>query len=280
MTLLDAVATLPVQHIALSDGATVRYRQSGLASHSGAQAAPVIVLLHGIGSGSASWMRQLMAAQHQSVRVLAWDAPGYADSTPVAAAQPVAQDYAQRLGLWLDALGVHQAHIVGHSLGCIMAASFAKLQPQRVSQLTLLAPAQGYGQADPEVRSKKLSERLHAIQTLGPQALAQQRAPLLLSPQAHADEVQLATTMMSQLNLAGYTQATHLLCNAHIANDLQQLPCPVQVACGDQDTITPPAGCQALAIRIGAHYTALPGAGHLCAVQAAGVVNPLLGLEK
>ncbi len=277
MTLLDAVAALPVHYAKLSDGATVRYRQAGVASL-GATPAPVIVLLHGIGSGSASWVRQLTAVQPQAVRVLAWDAPGYADSSPVAAAQPVAADYAQRLGLWLDALGVQQAHIVGHSLGCIMAASFAKLYPHRVSQLTLLAPAQGYGAADPDVRSKKLSERLQAIQTLGPQTLAQQRAPLLLSPHAHPDEVQLATAMMSQLNLAGYRQATHLLCNTLIATDLQQLSCPVQVACGDQDTITPPAGCQALAASIGAHYTTLPGAGHLCAVQAAGEVNQLLGL--
>ncbi len=277
MTLLEAVATLPVHHAALADGAMVRYRQAGLASHT-TSSEHVIVLLHGIGSGSASWVRQLLAAQHQAVRVLAWDAPGYADSSPVAAAQPAAQDYAQRLGLWLDALGVHQAHIVGHSLGCIMAASFAKLQPQRVSRLTLLAPAQGYGQANSALRNQKLNDRLQAIQTLGPQALAQQRAPLLLSPQAHQDEVALATTMMSQLNVAGYTQATHLLCNAHIANDLQQLPCTVQVACGDLDTITPPAGCQALATSIGAQYTALASAGHLCALQAAVAVNSLLGL--
>ena len=276
MTLLEAVAAMPVHHTKLSDGATVRYRQAGL--NSSVSAAPTIVLLHGIGSGSASWVRQLTAVQPQAVCVLAWDAPGYADSSPVAAAQPVAADYAQRLGLWLDALGVLQAHIVGHSLGCIMAASFAKLYPHRVSQLTLLAPAQGYGAADPDIRSKKLSERLGTIQTLGPQTLAQQRAPLLLSPHAHPDEVQLATGMMSQLNLAGYTQATHLLCNALIATDLLQLSCPVQVACGDLDTITPPAGCQALAASIGAHYITLSGAGHLCAVQAAGEVNQLLGL--
>ena len=151
MTLLEAVAAMPVHHTKLSDGATVRYRQAGL--NSSVSAAPTIVLLHGIGSGSASWVRQLTAVQPQAVCVLAWDAPGYADSSPVAAAQPVAADYAQRLGLWLDALGVLQAHIVGHSLGCIMAASFAKLYPHRVSQLTLLAPAQGYGAADTDIPS-------------------------------------------------------------------------------------------------------------------------------
>lgn len=42
---------------------------------------PVVVLLHGIGSGAASW---LQVAQHLAAqaRVIAWDAPGYGDSSP------------------------------------------------------------------------------------------------------------------------------------------------------------------------------------------------------
>ena len=277
MTLLDTVKALPVQHAHLSDGATVRYREAGI-SPSNADT-PVIVLLHGIGSGSASWVRQLLAAQNKPVRLLAWDAPGYADSSPVAAAQPQAADYAQRIGLWLDALHVNDVHVVGHSLGCIMAASWARLQPQRVRQLTLLAPAQGYGSATAEVRNQKQGDRLQAFASLGPQKMAQQRAPLLLSPHAHADEIALATHMMSQLQLAGYTQATHLLSNAIIANDLAQLHCPITVACGDHDTITPPHNSQALAHSIGATYISLPNAGHLCALQAAAQVNQHLGLS-
>ena len=75
------------------------FRQAGAA-------VPTHVLLHGIGSASGSWQAQLDWAQDRSdVGLLAWDAPGYGSSSPVAPAQPQAEDYAQRLWSWLDGLG-------------------------------------------------------------------------------------------------------------------------------------------------------------------------------
>ena len=43
---------------------------------------PVVVLLHGIGSGSGSWVHQIDRLS-RNFRVIAWDAPGYGDSDPV-----------------------------------------------------------------------------------------------------------------------------------------------------------------------------------------------------
>ena len=109
----------------------------------GAAAEAPLVLLHGIGSGSGSWVRQLEAFGGERA-VLAWDAPGYGHSAPVQPARPEAVDYGERLWAWLDALDLRQpVTLVGHSLGAIMAASAAGLQPARVRRLVLLAPAQG-----------------------------------------------------------------------------------------------------------------------------------------
>jgi pimeloyl-ACP methyl ester carboxylesterase len=230
-------------------------------------------------------MGQLDAAAAQNRQlVLAWDAPGYAGSTPVAGAQPQAQDYGQRLWAWLDALGIDAVQLVGHSLGCIMAAGAARLQPERVAALTLLAPAQGYARASEELRNKKRDERLQALATHGAEKLAALRGPALLSPQASADQVVLAVYMMSQLQTAGYTQATHLLANADIVADLlawrEASDAALIVACGEQDTITPAKACRALAQTLEAHYAPLGDAGHLCAVEASEMVNALLRLPS
>jgi pimeloyl-ACP methyl ester carboxylesterase len=194
--------------------------------------------------------------------------------------EPAASDYAQVLWAWLDALNIHEVHLVGHSLGCIMAAAAARLQPARVKALTLLAPAQGYSTAPAAVREKKRDERLQAMAQLGLQKMAEQRAPRLLTPQANPDQIALAVHMMSRLNEGGYTQATQMLSIADIRADLlafrKSSAAPVQVACGDQDVITPPAACEELARAIQAPYTNLPGAGHLCAVQAAPAIAQLL----
>lgn len=163
-----------------------------------------------------------------------------------------------------------------------MAASAARLQPQRVQALTLLAPAQGYAQASETVRNSKRDERLAALACHGAAGLAQRRGPALLSPHATAEQVALAVHMMSQLQTAGYTQATHMLAQADIGADLHAVraasPLPITVACGALDTITPAKTCQALALSVQAPYVDLGVAGHLCAIEAAAAVNPILVL--
>jgi len=52
---------------------------------------PTLVLLHGIGSNAGSWCNQLVTLSDQ-FRVLAWDAPGYGESTPLDELQPQARD--------------------------------------------------------------------------------------------------------------------------------------------------------------------------------------------
>jgi pimeloyl-ACP methyl ester carboxylesterase len=285
MHLLEHLQTLPVQQTLLqTDGqpALVRYREAGQ-RHSSTPPKASLVLLHGIGSGSASWVYQLDAADaHKNVHVVAWDAPGYADSTALAHTIPTAQDYAQRLWAWLDALGLTQVHLVGHSLGAIMAASAARLQPQRVAALSLLAPAQGYAPAPEAVRAQKTNDRLGLFAELGAEKMAQARAPALLTPQADPEHMALATFMMSRLQATGYAQATHMLVHADITADLRAFTAsrraPLTVACGELDTITPAKGCRALAQAVGAAYVSLGDVGHLCAVQASAQVNALLAI--
>ncbi len=289
MSLLKRLQEMPTQGVALpyvsGMGGFIRYRELiGVSSPCISQNEkidqnpPPLVLLHGIGSGSGSWLHQLCDASLG--HVLAWDAPGYADSSPLKMNTPAASDYAQILWAWLDALHISRVHVVGHSLGCIMAAAAARMQPSRISALTLLAPAQGYGRATEAVRTKKRDERLQAMHALGLQKMAELRAPRLLSAQAHESQIALATHMMSHLNEGGYTQATHMLSSADIRADLQvfrqESRAPIQVACGEQDIITPPAAALDLAQYLQASYTSLPGAGHLCALQAPGAIAQLL----
>jgi pimeloyl-ACP methyl ester carboxylesterase len=267
----------PLQRIDTPLGA-VQYR------HAGAPLAKTThVLLHGIGSGSGSWLMQLEAAAHNAdhVGVVAWEAPGYGASDPLTADEPVAHDYAQRIWSWLDAMGLkNPVNLVGHSLGALMAASAAAAQPARVSSLILLAPAQGYGLADPVLRQQKRQDRLHALQTLGPQGMAKQRSAAMLS--SHGSDVQqtFVRDLMSQVIPSGYTQATHMLSQGHIANDLKLCSLPLTIASGRADVITPVDSCQALASECGVDWHDLGDVGHACALEGAAVVNALIGLAE
>jgi pimeloyl-ACP methyl ester carboxylesterase len=273
MNLVQQVQSMPTLGCALPHRGFIRYREK-----TGKKNSTPIVLLHGIGSGSGSWVQQLASAT--ALHLLAWDAPGYADSTALKPEQPSAKDYAEVLWAWLDALQIQQVHLVGHSLGCLMAAAAARLQAQRVVRLTLLAPAQGYGPAPAQVRRQKTQERLQAIQTLGLEKMAQQRAPRLLAPQASAEQIALAAHMMSHLNEGGYAQATQMLGGGDIRADLQAFrnasTAPITVACGEQDVITPPQACRDLAAFIGVPYVSLGDVGHLCALENPQTTQTLL----
>ena len=269
MSLSERIQDFPLQRISTPLG-QVAYRSAGT------EGQPLWILLHGIGSASGSWLAQLQAAQGLGVRILAWDAPGYGQSTPVQPDQPKASDYAARLWAWLDALGSGPLHLVGHSLGCLMASAAAQAQPKRVKHLWLLAPAAGYGLADPQVRARKLQDRLEKLQTLGPAGMAAQRASAMLSPAASAEQLAWVEHTMAQVIPAGYTQASQMLAGDDLATYLRGLSCPVDVACGQADRITPAQGCAELAAGLGLPFHLLGEVGHACPLEASERVNDLL----
>lgn len=257
--------------------ARVSYREA--AGKSGNEALP-LVLLHGIGSGAASWVQQFEALGEgeNPRRVLAWDAPGYGASTPVASASPVAADYARVLAGWLDALGIERCVLAGHSLGAIIAGAFAAAHPARVSGLLLISPAGGYGAADPAVREEKRAARLAMLAELGSQGLADKRSANMLSPHASDEARAWVRWNMSRVVPHGYAQATHLLANADLAADLAHCvgKVPMAVAVGAEDTITPPPACERLAHVAQAPFQTVPRAGHAGYIEQPAAYNALL----
>ncbi|MCE4574342.1 alpha/beta fold hydrolase [Caballeronia sp. CLC5] len=247
------------------------YREAG-ASHP--RTLPV-VLLHGIGSSAASWVRQLEALG-QTRRVFAWDAPGYGASTRVASASPLAIDYAKALSAWLDAIGVDRCVLVGHSLGAIVAGSFAASAPERVAGLLLISPASGYGAASKDVRESKRDARLKMLNALGPQGLARERSANMLSQYADDEAREWVRWNMARIVPEGYAQATHLLANADLASDLARFHGRTAVAVGAEDAITPPEACAFIAQAAKVSLQVMPHAGHAGYIESPAAYTALI----
>ncbi|MGS0896390.1 alpha/beta fold hydrolase [Burkholderia stagnalis] len=262
----------PEQRGAAGAAGTIGYREAG-AQHAG-RALPV-VLLHGIGSGAASWVRQLDALG-ASRRVLAWDAPGYGASTPVHGASPAAADYAAVLNAWLEALGIERCVLVGHSLGAIVAGGLARVMPGRIAGLLLISPAGGYGSAPVETRESRRDARLAMLAELGPEGLAEKRSGNMLSGFASEDARAWVRWNMARVVPAGYAQATHLLANADLAADLAGFRGRAAVAVGANDAITPPAACERIAAALHVGLQVIPQAGHAGYVEAPAVYSALI----
>ncbi len=234
-----------------------------------------LVLLHGIGSGSASWSGQLDGLS-STRRVIAWDAPGYGGSAPLPGSRPLADDYAQVLDELLDRLDVQAPVILGHSLGAIVAAAWAARPGSVLRHLLLASPARGYGTASPQTQETKVRERTESVERLGVEAMAAARAAALCAPGAAADVVESVRANMARVTPRGYVQGAWMLAHADLSRHLSCIDAPVAVLCGDLDTVTPPGACEAVALGIGSPFTLLRGVGHACYLEDATQFNRAL----
>jgi pimeloyl-ACP methyl ester carboxylesterase len=100
---------------------------------------PVALLVHGLGGFAESWRRTLAALQPSS-RVIAFDLPGFGQSSKPNIAYTI-DFFANVVDEFLDLLEVERARLVGHSLGGSVALAYALAHPARVERLALLAAA-------------------------------------------------------------------------------------------------------------------------------------------
>jgi pimeloyl-ACP methyl ester carboxylesterase len=137
---------------------------------------PPLVLLHGIGSAAVSFCHQLDGLS-ADFRVIAWDAPGYGGSTPLATSELDPGGYAAALKCFLDALALDRIHLLGHSLGTLIAARFTAEQPERVITLTLSSVARGHGRLSAAEQRRALAARLNDVAELGPRGRERRAGP-------------------------------------------------------------------------------------------------------
>jgi pimeloyl-ACP methyl ester carboxylesterase len=244
---------------------TISYRETG--------SGQTLVLLHGIGSSSASWLCQLESLK--GYRLIAWDAPGYGQSEFLPPATPKASDYAQALHDFIERLLLKDVVLVGNSLGCLMATAYAAAHPERVRSMVLLGPAAGYG--DLADKDHKLRGRLEQLEKLGPEGMARERSPTLVAKGSPPFALELVRWSQRRIRPQGYRQAVHCLAQGCLAADARRFPKKVLVACGSEDIITPEASCKPLAAAFPrAEYRSLAGIGHAPQIEAPELINDLI----
>ena len=276
LTLLDdrfAASTL-----ALPTGARVIVRRC-VGARVQRDGQPTFVLLHGISSGAASWLHCALALSEFG-HVIAWDAPGYGESSALQSATPTVDDYAARLDQTLQALDIDSCVLVGHSLGALMGAAYARtLGAGTVSNLVLISPAGGYGTDEQTAaRLRVRRQRRDDLQTLGIDGIAARTPDRLLSPNASDAARDWVKWNTSRLNAGGYLQAVELLCGANLGRSAG-LAMPVQVYCGDADIVTPPDACERWAQILNATFAPIHAAGHASPVEQPEAVARLIASE-
>jgi pimeloyl-ACP methyl ester carboxylesterase len=99
-----------------------------------------VICVHGLGSNKTSFF-ETVAALAADYTVHAIDLPGFGSSSKPARGAYDAPYFASSVRGLMDALGLERAHLIGNSMGGRVALELALGTPERVSSLSLLAPA-------------------------------------------------------------------------------------------------------------------------------------------
>jgi pimeloyl-ACP methyl ester carboxylesterase len=131
--------------LVLPNGETLAYIDRG--DRSG----PTVVLIHGYTDSARDWV-PMLPYMSKRYRLILVDIRGHGQSSKPECCY-TRLDFAYDIKLLLDALGVHKADIVGHSLGSIIAQTFAEYWPERTAHVVLISSTGG----PPPGRPKKPS---------------------------------------------------------------------------------------------------------------------------
>lgn len=250
----------------------VEYREAG------AKDRPAVLLMHGIGSSSAGYRGQL-AGLRDRYRVIAWNAPGFGDSTPLAESRPGRNAYvAAAIGL-LNALGVTElAGLVGSSWGSVVAMSLAQSSGFPVRSLVLSAPNTARGNQD---STGQREAALQAALTMGLASFNQDRSSIadrLLAPSAPPLVREQTMRLRDAVTPAGWQQAMSMLFTVYTPQLLPQVAARVAIVVGTEDKVAPEAAHAAVlrAARPDATYLRLDGIGHMPKLEAPAAFNRLI----
>lgn len=100
----------------------------------------VVVLFHGKNFGSYYWRKTMESLIADGHRVIAVDQIGFGKSSKPSHMQYSFPQLAQWTQELLRSQGVKQIHLVGHSMGGMLATRFALMYPQTVEKLVLVNP--------------------------------------------------------------------------------------------------------------------------------------------
>jgi len=232
-----------------------------------------LVFLHGLGSCADDWILQWPCFA-PSFRAIAADLRGHGRSGKPAGPYSVAL-FASDIAALLDSLSVGPAHVVGLSLGGLVAQQLAIDSPHGVRSLTLI-----------NTFAHLLSGSVFSLARLLRRGILSLVLPMRhnaahiaaeLFPLPHQVELRrLAAQRLAANDRAAYRASIGAIRRFDSRSDLHRISCPTLVVTGQRDRTVPRDRQRVLVRGIrGARWELIPDSGHATPIDRADAYNAL-----
>jgi pimeloyl-ACP methyl ester carboxylesterase len=210
-------------------------------------ALPTVVLIHGAQNDHSVWALQSRWFAHHGFGVLAVDLPGHGRSA--GPALTTVEDMAGWLLATLDAAGVAQALLAGHSMGSLIALEAAHRAPERVRALAMLGSTYPMKVADALLATARDDEpaAIDMVNIWSHSSIAHKPS----SPAPGFWVMGGSQRLMARMSAINPEQLFHTdftACNAYANGEAAaaSVRCPVLFVFGKQDMMTPPRSTKLL----------------------------------
>ena len=225
-------------------------------------AGPPVVLVHGLGYARWGW-EPVADALAESFEVVLLDNRGIGGSEAPPGPYTAAEMAGDVLSV-MDEAGVERAHLVGTSLGGMIAQELVLASPERVDKLVLVCTTPGGPNAAPmpEATTRLLAEAAR----MEPLVALRRFVENALAPNPPEELVQriLAHRLATAQPLAAWAAQAAAGASFDAWVRLAHVGAPTLVVHGTQDVVVDPANADLLAERIqGAQVERFEGCGHL-----------------
>lgn len=248
------------------DGAKIAWESAGSGS-------PVLLIM-GLAYPGASWFRQVpvLAENHQVITI---DNRGAGDTGDVPGAPYTVELMTEDCIAVLDAAGVGRAHVVGISMGGLMAQEIALSQSDRVQSLVLMATHPGIAHS---VLPPDVIAFLTARATMTPLEAREASIPFNYAEGTSRAVIEedWAVRLQGTASQAGYAAQGGTALWSGLER-LPQITTPTLVMYGEQDRLVVPENSAKIAAAIpGAKVAPVANANHVLTTDQPDEVNRLL----
>jgi pimeloyl-ACP methyl ester carboxylesterase len=198
---------------------------------------------------------------------IGWNLPGYGGA-------PALTDYgfadlARLLRDDLDRRGLERAHVLGHSIGGMVALEFAVTFPERAASVLLSGTTSVFGSRDGAFQEQFLRDRLAPLDAgLSMAELARTFMPELTRGRISQAELDKAIAAMADIPQAAYRAAMQCLVTFNRRAEIAALAPPCLLLAGELDTNAPLKTMQRMAEIIpDAEIAVFAGTGHMAPIE-------------
>jgi len=232
-----------------------------------------VTLLHGVGSSLEVW--DGIARDLDGCAVLRVDLRGHGRSDKPPGPYQL-DDFVQDIDGLYAHLGIEQSHLVGFSLGAVIAQAFALAHPEKVGRLVLISAVAGRTPAE----AARVRERARLIREVGATQHARNSADRWFTGEFQKSHPEIIARHLRQFTAndpGAYSAAYQVLAQSDLSEQLTDISQPTLIITGQHDIGSTPRMAELMHREIAhSELHILPGLKHALLLEAPAQIAGLI----